>query len=170
LQYFSKIYSGTKYKIDSVGKEYFALPDSDLLSRNWWDILKSLKTEPTFKNMSGFMGLYVWESFVGWCFEDETARKAFNIELKKEKEEKKEEVEFTITIPDNQTVAHIPSVKLSKASGTQNKPKERKLNRIKTHSGLVKCTNKSRRIESVLSTSVTCGHCLKIGKKKGLWV
>ena len=129
--------------------------------------------------------LYVWDSFVAWCLTDETPRKAFGIELK-------EETEFTVKIHEDK-IAHIPSVKckdskelsveitgLSLVKDSTNPiiktisvialPKARKLKRIKVHSNYIKCTNKSRRVVSTLTSEITCGHCLKLGKKKGLWV
>lgn len=203
LKYFSGMYPGTKYKIDSNGNEYFAFPDHNLLARKWWDILEELRTESIFKNVDNFNALYIWESFVGWCFEDEKARTVFNIGLK-------DQMEFNISVPDDQKIAHIPSVKckdttelsveitdlslvkdptnpiiktikLGKSSDIANipvvqmttfvnKPKARKLKRIKVHSNYVQCTNKFRRVVSTLTAEITCGHCLKLGKKKGLWV
>ena len=164
---------------------------SENLVTKWWDMKNGIKCDLINETHP----LYVWDSFVAWCYHDELPRKTFGIGLK-------EEVEFAIKIHEDQvahipsvkckdakglsveitdqTIAHIPSVKLGKSAGVQNipvvqmttinnNPKARKLKRIKTHSSYVKCTNKSRRVVTCLTADITCGHCLKLGKKKGLW-
>ena len=192
LNHFGKYYPAkdivpgrvVKTFFDKIGNEhchFYSNICEDFVITKWWDIKNRVKLDlPEEKEP-----LYVWDSFVAWCLTDETPRKAFGIELK-------EETEFTVKIHEDK-IAHIPSVKckdskelsveitgLSLVKDSTNPiiktisvialPKARKLKRIKVHSNYIKCTNKSRRVVSTLTSEITCGHCLKLGKKKGLWV
>lgn len=167
-------------KIDKTGKQYFNYRNN-CFTKQWWEMNDNVRhLASTNKHES----LYTWDSFVAWCWADELPRKTFNIELKEE--------DKVIIKVHGQAVASIPSVKckdakelsveitdlslvkdstnpIIKTVSTVTSSKARKLNRIKTHSSLVQCTNKSRRAISLFPTQVTCGHCLKLGKKKGLW-
>jgi len=134
--------------------------------------LEDLRSELSNK-IQNLNACYTWDSFIHWCFADETPKKEFDVGLKEKNNE------FSVKITD-QTIAYIPSVKLGKSfdianvpvvqTTVVNNPKARKLKRIKTHSSYVKCTNKSRRVITTLTAEITCGHCLKLGKKKGLFV
>lgn len=186
LDHFSKYYPATdeithaKYKLslDQIGNEYYYFKNNPVITK-WWDIKNRVRLSLPEEQHP----LYVWDSFVAWCWADELPRKTFEIGLK--------EKEITVKVY-GQTIASIPSVKcrdakklsveitdlsltkdstnpVIKTVSTVVSPKARKPNRIKTHSNYVKCTNKFRRVVSTLVSEITCGHCLKLGKKKGLW-
>ena len=166
-------------KIDKTGKQYFNYRNN-CFEKQWWEMNDNVR-----HLTNKYESLYTWDSFVAWCWEDELPRKTFNIELKEEDKVvikvheqptasiSSVEYKETVVVPGPSVlgktfgVQNIPVVQMTTIT---NNPKARKLNRIKTHSSLVRCTNKSRRTISLFPSQVTCGHCLKLGKKKGLWV